>query len=397
MHQKKGKFIVLYGINNLGKSTQAKLLVDRLKAEGYQAEYLKYPIYDLEPSGPIINNFLRGGNPYNLSRRDAQFMYALNRTQYEEILVKKLESGINIISEDYTGTGLSWGIGSGIDEHFMRNINNHLLKEDLAFLFDGKRFEEAVEKNHKFETDNALTEKVRQTHLRLGAELGWIKIDANRSIDQISKIIWNRVMETINPPVNDETAPISAVQKNLWVEETAFEAGETIKLEFNEMITEQPSDIPTSRDEKKISGDTIDSLVVERLSPAAKLPARAHPSDAGLDLFSLDFYSLEPGEKATLRTGIRLEIPAGYAGLIWDKSSLSKQGLVTSGGVIDAGYRGEILVNVINLGKTAIQIEHGQKLAQLLLQKIELPKIIEGSVDKNSERGVGGFGSSGMF
>ena len=137
MATKKGKFIVLYGINNLGKTTQAKLLVASLNKEGNKAEYLKYPIYDLEPSGPILNNYLRGGNIYNLSRRDVQFIYALNRTQYENELKNKLDRGINIVAEDYTGTGKAWGIGTGVDEKFLNDINAHLLKEDLGMLLDG--------------------------------------------------------------------------------------------------------------------------------------------------------------------------------------------------------------------------------------------------------------------
>lgn len=189
----KGKFIVLYGLNNLGKTIQAKLLVERLNKEDIKAEYLKYPIYDLEPSGKILNNFLRQGNSYNLSPREAQIIYVLNRIQFEPILKKKLKHGINIIAEDYIGTGLAWGIGAGVGEKFLEKINLHLLKEDLAILFDGERFDNAVEKNHKHETNNELTEKVRKTHLNLGKKYGWRKIDANLSIEQIHKLLWEYV------------------------------------------------------------------------------------------------------------------------------------------------------------------------------------------------------------
>lgn len=384
---------MLYGINNLGKSTQAKLLVERLIKEGRQAEYLKYPIYDLQPSGPLINDFLRGGNTYKFSRRDAQFMYALNRTQYEETLKEKLSRGVNIISEDYAGTGLSWGIGSGIDEEFMRNINKHLLREDLAFLFDGKRFEQAVEKNHKFETDRELTEKVRQTHLRLGREFGWIKIDANRSIEQIHKILWNFIMNAIDPQTESqpETAMLSQAN-NLWEQSGAFGAAGSADTGIvgSDSVIEPIEAL-------EFGGAETGSLVVERLTAKAKLPARAHDSDAGYDLFSFDFYSIEPGEKITMRTGVKMIIPEGYAVLIWDKSSLSQAGLHTTGGVIDSGYRGEFLINAVNLGPKAINIEHGQKIAQMLLQKVETVKIIEGKVPSDTSRGLSGFGSTGKF
>ncbi len=193
----KGKFIVLYGINNLGKSTQAKMLVERLKQEGHKAEYLKYPVYDLEPSGKLINEYLREGNPYNLSAREIQLMYVWNREQYEPTLREKLESGVHIISEDYVGTGLSWGIGTGVDEQFMKKINAHLFKEDIAFLFDGARFTEATENTHKHETNDELMEKVREIHARLGEEFEWIKIDANKSRQDIHETIWNRISNSI--------------------------------------------------------------------------------------------------------------------------------------------------------------------------------------------------------
>lgn len=192
-----GKFIVLYGINNLGKTTQAKLLVERLQKEGHKAEYLKYPIYDLEPSGTILNNYLREGNTYNLTTREAQIFYALNRFHFESTLKNKLEQGINIISEDYVGTGLSWGIGAGVDEKFMKLINKNLLKEDAAFLFDGERFTEATEDGHKHETNEELLEKVRQAHIKLGEELNWQKIDANLSIEEIHNQIWEIVQKSI--------------------------------------------------------------------------------------------------------------------------------------------------------------------------------------------------------
>lgn len=193
----KGKFIVFYGINNLGKSTQAKKLADRLVAEGYKAEYLKYPVYDLEPSGKLINQYLREGNPYNLTAREVQLMYVWNREHYEPTLKHKLESGIHIVCEDYVGTGLAWGIGTGVDETFIKYLNAHLHKEDLAFLFDGDRFVEATEKTHKHETDEKLLDDVRQVYRRLGEEFGWSSINANDTIDQIHENIWQHVSKTL--------------------------------------------------------------------------------------------------------------------------------------------------------------------------------------------------------
>lgn len=193
-----GKLIVFYGINNLGKSTQAKLLVETLNSRGIKAEYIKYPIYDLAPSGPMLNNYLRGGNPHQLTPREAQIIYALNRTQYEPLLKDKLKSGINIIAEDYTGTGIAWGMGAGVAKDFLLEANSHLLKEDLGLLFDGQRFETGIEKNHKHETNNDLTETVRQAHLELAKDFGWQLLDANKPIEDISKTLQELISKELN-------------------------------------------------------------------------------------------------------------------------------------------------------------------------------------------------------
>jgi thymidylate kinase len=193
----KGKFITLYGINNLGKTTQAKIIVERLTAQGFSAEYLKYPIYEIKPSGLLLNNYLRQGNIHNLNAREVQIIYVLNRTQFEKTLETKLAAGINIIAEDYIGTGLAWGIGTGVDELFLKELNSHLIKEDLAFLFDGERFLSGKEINHKFETDDELTQKVRQVHKKLGEEFGWIKINANLSIEEINEQLFQEITKII--------------------------------------------------------------------------------------------------------------------------------------------------------------------------------------------------------
>lgn len=194
---KRGLFVVLYGINNLGKSTQAKKLVERLSEEGHPAVYLKYPIYDLHPSGSMLNAYLREGNPFNLSAREVQTVYALNRTQYEATLQELLETGTHVIAEDYTGTGIAWGIGAGVGSNYLETINAHLLKEDLAFWFDGERFLEATEKNHKHETNDELMNTVRDAHQQLAKKHGWERIDANNSIDAIHDILWERITKEL--------------------------------------------------------------------------------------------------------------------------------------------------------------------------------------------------------
>jgi dTMP kinase len=192
---KKGKFIVLYGINNLGKSTQVDLLIQKLKDYGITAEYLKYGVYTLEPSGVMLNEYLRKENPYKFSPREFQMCHAFNRTQYEPILKQKLESGIWIIGEDYKGTGIAWGVGAGVDQDFLIRLNGALLEEDLPILFDGERFVSGIEKNHKHEQDAELTNKVRAVHLDLAKKFGWNIINANQSVQEVHENIWTLVRE----------------------------------------------------------------------------------------------------------------------------------------------------------------------------------------------------------
>lgn len=138
------------------------------------------------------------------------------------------------------------------------------------------------------------------------------------------------------------------------------------------------------------------NLNVKKLDPNAKIPERAHPDDAGLDLYSNEAFTLEPGERRTVKTGIALAVPSGYVGLIWDKSSVPhKWGVKTMGGVVDASYRGEVGVIMINLSNEIQKFEKGAKISQLLIQKVELPEVCEVTELDDTIRGEGGFGSTG--
>lgn len=182
---KKGKFIVFYGVNNLGKSTQIKRLIAKLTELKIPVEYLKYAVYDLAPSGPIINEYLRKGNPYSLTPREFQIMQIVNRTHYESVLKQKLDEGTWIIAEDYTGTGIAWGVGAGVDKDFLIRANSHLLKEDLALFFYGTRFASGIEKVHTHEQNDELTRIVAATHEELADLYGWKKVFANQTEDEV--------------------------------------------------------------------------------------------------------------------------------------------------------------------------------------------------------------------
>jgi dUTP diphosphatase len=140
-------------------------------------------------------------------------------------------------------------------------------------------------------------------------------------------------------------------------------------------------------------------LKIRRLDRGATLPSRAYAGDAGLDLYALEPRVLAPGERTSVRTGIAVEIPEGQAGLVLPRSGLAIRhgiALVNAPGLIDSGYRGEIAVLLLNTDRAAeFEIAAGDRIAQLVLVRIEAPEVEEVEDLELSARGSGGFGSSG--
>jgi len=137
-------------------------------------------------------------------------------------------------------------------------------------------------------------------------------------------------------------------------------------------------------------------IKVKKIDEKAVIPRYAHPGDAGMDLFASEDTTFAPGEIKAVKSGIAMEIPSGYVGLVWDKSGISiKEGLKVLAGVIDSGYRGEIMIGMANLSNRQYTFLKGHKVAQMLIQKIENPEIV--TVDKLNEtkRGEGRMGSTG--
>lgn len=138
------------------------------------------------------------------------------------------------------------------------------------------------------------------------------------------------------------------------------------------------------------------NLNFKKLHPDAKVPSYAHSHDAGFDMYATEDVHFEPGARMRVPTGLAFEIPDGYVGLVWDKSSLSfNHGLKTMGGVIDSGYRGEIIIGLYNFSDTAYTIKKGEKVAQILIQKIEQVSFTETDELSDTTRGEGGWGSTG--
>jgi len=138
-------------------------------------------------------------------------------------------------------------------------------------------------------------------------------------------------------------------------------------------------------------------LKVKKVQMDARLPQYGHTGDAGLDLFSSIDFVLEKGQVQAIPSGIKVAIPDGYVGLIWDKSGVSLKGVHRLAGVIDSGYRGEVKVVMINLSDKPFAIDKGMKIAQMLVQPITLVRVVEAEDLDNTSRGEGGFGSTGEF
>lgn len=137
---------------------------------------------------------------------------------------------------------------------------------------------------------------------------------------------------------------------------------------------------------------------IKRLNSEVMLPKYANSGDAGMDFYSAEECTLKPGERKTVKTGVSMAIPEGFVGLFWDRSGLaSKKGIKIMAGVIDSGYRGEIGIVLKNLGDETFVIERNMRIAQMLIQPILSPELEEVDSLEGTERGDGGFGSTGEF
>jgi dUTP pyrophosphatase len=142
-------------------------------------------------------------------------------------------------------------------------------------------------------------------------------------------------------------------------------------------------------------------ISIRRLDPELPLPSYAHPGDAGADLCAREDVSLQPGERKLVPTGIAMALPAGYVGLVHPRSGLAHRSglsIVNAPGTIDAGYRGEVQVCLVNLDPdTPIELRRGDRIAQLVVQRVETATFVEADDLPDSSRGAGGYGSTGGF
>jgi dUTP pyrophosphatase len=142
-------------------------------------------------------------------------------------------------------------------------------------------------------------------------------------------------------------------------------------------------------------------ILIRRLDPGLPVPARAHSGDAGSDLYLVADTELGPGDRAVVGTGVAIALPAGYAAFVHPRSGLAARHgvtIVNAPGTVDAGYRGEIKVILLNTdSERSVRLRRGDRIAQLVIQRIEMPAFVEVETLPGSQRGDGGHGSTGGF
>lgn len=164
-----------------------------MQAMGKKAVYIKYPIYDLEPTGPYLNKIIRSGNPQSISEHELQMWFTINRYQFEPQLKKWLEDGTIVVAEDYIGTGIAWGTAKGVDTSWLERINMYLTPEDLPILIDGHRVLTAKEQVHIHEADDDLSEKCRKVLHDLAEKYGWRTVLLQKNVDDTAAMLWEVV------------------------------------------------------------------------------------------------------------------------------------------------------------------------------------------------------------
>jgi len=165
-------FVAIYGINNIGKTTQVQLLKDNLTKQGKKVFTLKYPIYDIDPSGTFLHTVLRS-RQQTLTEEELQMWFALNRYQFQAKLEHLLATHDLVIAEDYTYTAVAWGSCKGLSQEWIEKINDKLIQPDLEILITGERSLETVEKGHIHENQHDLADKVSQKLLQLAKQKNW--------------------------------------------------------------------------------------------------------------------------------------------------------------------------------------------------------------------------------
>lgn len=425
MSQYLGKFIVIDGTDGSGKTTQFNLLVEKLKAQGFAVEVADFPQYNTKSAG-LVEEYLSGkyGGADEVTPYQSSIFYAVDRFDASFKIRQWLKDGKIVVANRYVSASLGHQ-GGKIENQLERKVFFNWLyeleyklfnipKPDLSLILHveaeiaqklaaNRHREDWVGKTRDIHEENlGHLQKAEQVYLEIAQTFPDFKlIKCTRegeimSREEIHDLVWIYTNQILGGQ-NQKTASGFKAISEIISGNPQIVSNKDILFKKEEENNYQPENNfvnNLSQVEPEIFGG---KLKVERLTPEAKLPSRAHQRDAGLDLYASEYCSIAPYGQAAIATGIKVAIPDGFVGLIWDKSGLANQGFKTMGGVIDAGYRGEIKVVFKNLSEDIYNVEPGQKIAQLLIQKVELLEVEESVITDETERQTGGFGSSGQF
>jgi len=418
---KQGKFIVIDGTDGSGKATQTQMLVARLESLGLAVAMVDFPQYG-EKSAGLVEKYLNGeyGEADEVGPYRASIFYACDRYDASFKIKKWLRQGKIVVANRYVTANMGHQGGKIANplerknyfswlyelEYEIFNIPkpdlNIILHVDAAVaqrLVDQKGHRDYVNgtKRDLHEADINHLRRAEQVYLEIARTFpGFTLIECTENgqimaRQEIHNLVWQEASRLIDLKNNYHIPFLNTLE---------YEAPRVYTRDINNGFpdgaksAEAPPYYGAKVDEKSLDKPI---LKIEKIKPNVKLPQRAHIGDAGLDLYAADYYSILPGESIVISTGIKMAIPEGYAGLIWDKSGVAKSGIHTTAGVIDSGYRGEIMVNMINLSEDIYNIAPGQKIAQILIQPAPNLEIKEDKINDETGRNDNGFGSSGLF
>lgn len=426
MSQYPGKFIVIDGTDGSGKTTQLQLLANKLSQEGYDLEFADFPQYNSKSAG-MVEEYLSGkyGNDAeNVSPYAASLFYAVDRFDASFQIRQWLQAGKIVIANRYISSSFAHQ-GGKIENPLERKMFFNWLSEieykvfnipqpDLYLILhveaeisqklaiDRKREDWHGKTKDIHEEDINHLKKAEKIYLEIAQELSnfrLVKCTRNGEImnrEDIHYLIWLHVKRLFDINENQSHKYGFQAVSDILSKKNKLAPALPFEQAANHHIPEQSPDTINSDTPATTKLEVTNTLQIERIHPEAKLPSRAHPQDAGLDIYACENISIPPYSQAAIATGLKLAIPQGFVGLIWDKSGLALQGYTTLGGVIDANYRGELKIIFKNLSEDIYHVASGQKIAQLLIQKIETPLIEETSLEDQTSRGEAGFGSTGL-
>lgn len=426
-----GKFIVIDGTDGSGKTTQFNLLIDKLKAEGFDVEIADFPQYNTKSAG-LVEEYLSGkyGNADEVTPYQSSIFYAVDRFDASFKIREWLKAGKIVVANRYVSASLGHQ-GGKIENPLERKVFFNWLyeleyklfnipKPDLSLILHVEaEIAQELAKNRHREDWKGKTRDIHEeniNHLKKAEEVyleiaktfpdfKLIKCTREGEImnrEEIHQLVWIYTNQILRGQISGSHKGFKAIAEIITANKQIIQNKDYFFKKEDTPLYQPSASSPEITENiqevvEKIIAENKNTIKVERMTPEAKLPTRAHASDAGLDLYAADYYSIAPYQQALVATGIKMAIPEGYAGLIWDKSGLANQGFKTMGGIIDAGYRGEIKVVFKNLSEDIYNIIPGQKIAQILIQKVELPDVEEVFLDGETDRKNNGFGSSGQF